>query len=912
MNKQLFVWFVLAIFTLKATAQTATIKGNVKDIKTGDALIGASVYIPGTTIGTVTDFDGNFILQKVPEGTINLACSFISYQTVTKKNIGVSHVKTTIINFTMAESTVALNDVKVVAKAKRESEVVLLIDQKKSVKIKQSIGAQELAAQGVSDAATATTKISGVSKQNETKGLNIRGLGDRYNSTTLNGLPLPSNNAEFKNIDLELFSTDIVSFIDVEKVSGAYLYGDFAGANVNIVSKTHNGLPFFKIATKTGYNSSLTKADNFYLGDGAGLLGFNNTTVPTTLKTYSFKNSWNPQKKNVYPFTGLSLSGGKTFDVDDAKINVFGSLSFDNEYEYSKLIQRAVNGSDFVRKDLFGEVYKYGTQTTGLLNVNYAWKNNNIYWNSVFLNTSDQQLKNFNANTIIDLADDGGLVRRMTFERNTVWVNQLLGEVNLTPKTAIKWGVAYNSVKNIVPDRRHLTMKDNDSSTVDKKLFATNDQANNNRYFHTLNENEVAINVSGNYKFGEGFADADYRAKITVGYNGKFKDRSFEATQFNHKIVQNYLTNVNRIDSYFNNANLQNNVFQLKVLSNDFITFSTYTGKQVINAGFVDFEYNISDKLLILAGLRAENVYQKITYNTVISKGNNDFKHLKILPSISIRYALNNKSNLRFASGITYTLPQFKETAPFIFEGITDVSIGNPYITPSTNYNGELKWEFFPKGSELFSVAVFGKYIKNPINRFVRASAGNEFTYGNTGNWAYLYGVELETKKEIWQQRNSKRIKKLYVGANLTLMKTNQQLNNDKLKNETEGKYTANFNKNKEQLQGTAPWIANANINYKYSWNEAKNSITSALVYRYESDRMYLLGYASLGNQVDKALHHLDFVVKSKWNKFGVNLSVKNILNQDIDRYQENASRNFLVKSYKKGVKFGLGLSYKF
>ncbi|MFA9371687.1 MAG: TonB-dependent receptor domain-containing protein [Labilibaculum antarcticum] len=908
MIKQVFLVLVLSILSIGAFAQKGSATGNVKDGKTGETLIGASVYVDGTTIGTVTDFDGNYILSNIPAGIVTLTCSFISYETLPKENITINKGNSVSIDFVLGSSTVELNDVKVFAKAKRESEVILLLDQKKSAVIKQSIGAQELANQGVSDAAAAATKITGVTKQEGSKGLNVRGLGDRYNTTTLNGLPLPSNNAEFKNIDLELFSTDIIEFVDVQKVSLANLSGDFAGANVNIVSKVHSGDSFLKAGIKSGFNTSISDADKFYLGDGPGMLGFDDFSYSDDLSTYNFESKWNPEEKTLYPDLELSLSGGKTFEFENSKLNAFATLSFENEYSYSELLQRKVNGSDYVRVNLNGEQFKYETQSTAMVNLNYKWKSNNIFFNSFLLNTSEQSLKNLRGN-IIDLADEGAYVRRAGYERNTVLVNQLLGDHKINSKLDLNWGIAYNNVKNIVPDRRHNTLE---NGTDTEKYFATNDQANNNRYFHQLTEDEVAANFDFSLKFGEGFEDADYKGKLTVGYNGKYKTRAFESTQFNHKIIDNRLTDINNIDSYFNNENQQNNLFDLRVLSNNFVTLSTYDGEQIINAGFASLEYNFSPKFLALIGVRVENVFQKIKWNTSLGKDKQDFTELNVLPNISLKYSLTKRANLRFASGITYTLPQFKETAYFLFEGITDVTVGNPYLTPSTNYNGELKWEFFPKPSELFSVAAFGKYIVDPINKFVRASAGNEFTYANTGDWAYLYGVEFEAKKDIFNLRSENSNKKLYATANVTLMKTKQELNTDKIVEQTEGNFNANFNKKEEELQGAAPFIANANLSYKYSWKEGQNTITSSLVYGYVSDRLNLIGYSSLGNQVDKQIHNLDFVIKSKFNQWGLSLSAKNLLDNNIKRIQENETQDWVVKSYKKGIKLSVGLSYTF
>jgi hypothetical protein len=136
------------------------------------------------------------------------------------------------------------------------------MDQKNAVEIKQSIGSQELARKGVSDVATAVTKTSGITKQ-EGSGNIFVGLGDRYNSTTMNGLPIPSNDPEKKNLNLEIFSTDIVEYISIDKVYGGSIYGDFAGGNVDIISKTTKERVFKIIGSKVNTNA-ITEA-NFKL-----------------------------------------------------------------------------------------------------------------------------------------------------------------------------------------------------------------------------------------------------------------------------------------------------------------------------------------------------------------------------------------------------------------------------------------------------------------------------------------------------------------------------------------------------------------------------------------------------------------------------------------------------------------------
>lgn len=918
-------WLVAVSFICTAQAQKGNLSGVVTDIKTGETLVGASVYIEGTTLGAMTDFDGSFTIENIPLGSYKVVCSFISYETQIKERVEIAgeHGKT--INFNLGEAVVKLDDVKIVGRKNRESESVLLLDRKQAATITESIGAQQLAYQGVSDAASAATKVTGITKQEGAKTLNVRGLGDRYNSTTLNGLPFPSNNAETKNIDLSIFSTDIIQYVEVDKVFTSAVYGDFAGANINISSKVFKGNQFIKIGLKAGSNTNVMDADNFYLPDGTTISGFDNYKATPSLNDYHFENSWDPNKESKMLNLGWALSAGRSFNLgDEKKLNTLISLSYDNEYYHSQLVQNRINGSDFFRKQLTGEQFGFKTQTTAMLGINYSTSNSNIYLNTMLLNSSDANLKTLQG-FIFDLAEDGALIRRSDFERTAVWVNQLLGEQKLNNDLDLNWGLSYNRVNNIIPDRRHVSL-DGENATI--KHFTDDNESDYFRYFHEFIEDELAVKAEVTKRFGESVNEVSSRAEFKLGVSGKYKVRDFESTQFNHDIYRNrsifdpnYFVDVsvNNIDQFLNNDNLKKQEFFLKTFFGNTIRPSTYKGTQVIAAAYGSLHYYLSEKWLAVLGLRVENVFQQIEYVTALKPegDDKDFNELQVLPSLSLKYRLNEKNNLRFALGKTYTLPQFTEMALFSFEGITETTQGNPYLYPSSVYNAEIKWEFFPKNGELLSVSTFGKYIIDPINRVVMASASNDFTYANTGDWAYVVGAEIEWQKNIFRKRNESTERSLFLTANLALMATKQELNAEKLARETKDKngnslINVNFNTEKEELEGAAPVIANAALRYKLRWNLNRNSFTTSLVYGYVSDRLYLIGTNTFGNQVDKPLHTLDFVVKSKFNKLGIDISMKNILNPDIERMQENISKDFLVRSYQKGLKFSVSVNYTF
>ena len=223
--KKFTVLFILFI-TAFSYAQTGSIVGKLTDKEyNNEPLAFANVLLKGTTIGTTSDFDGLYELNNLESGTYTIVVSFVGYET---QEIMVTVVtdKVTEVNVPMGASAASLDEVVITTTTKRESETALLMEQKKAVVIKESIGAERLSKIGVSDAATATTKIAGVTKSEGSGDIYIRGLGDRYLSTTMNGLPIPSDDVNNININLSLFSTNMIENVGISKTYTTSSYAD--------------------------------------------------------------------------------------------------------------------------------------------------------------------------------------------------------------------------------------------------------------------------------------------------------------------------------------------------------------------------------------------------------------------------------------------------------------------------------------------------------------------------------------------------------------------------------------------------------------------------------------------------------------------------------------------------------------
>lgn len=912
--KFLLIFLYLLIIS-EANAQTGIIKGIVVEKKTNETIPGANIWIEGSTVGTSSDLEGKFVISAVNPGTYNIKVSFISYETITKENITVLPNQTIELKIELEQVGQMLKGIDIVARVQRDRENILLMEQKRASAIVQRIGSQEISRKGVSDVAGALTKVTGISKIEGSNDIFVRGLGDRYNSSSINGLPIPSNNPEYKNISLDIISTDIVEFINIDKVYNNKIFGDFAGGNVNIVTKDFDDDNFFKFEIGSKINFNTINENNFQVKGGHSAFGFSTTKPVESISEFDFENSLNPI--SVMPLgKSFSLTSGYTHKFGKEKqqrISLYGGLSFDNEFSAKEgIAMGTINNAGVARKDFRMKTMSSTANTTAMFNLGYSQnKNNRVNYNFFLINNASNSSETYRG-TIIDIADNNnGLMIRRIFDRNTIIINQLLGKHTFSKTSEFEWGVSYNTVTNDAPDRLQNTFR----KVGSHYLLGQNQITDNHRYFHRLKENEVAANLNYSHRF-LALNENEYKIELNIGSSTRYKTVDFNSTQYNFRILgdhRNDIVDPYNLDNFFNQQNLENGFFRIETFRGNFqvpnaLDPQVYSGTQFIQGTYLTTILKPTEQFTAILGIRNESISQEIFWNTQLdpSDRNDLLEIFDFLPSITTKYELNKKQNLRFAASKTYTLPQFKERALFIYEEVTEVKLGNPDLYQSDNYNVDLKWEFFPKTSEVISVAAFGKYILNPINEFAITSATNDISYINTGDWGYVTGLEFEIRKEIFSKNNSK----LFAGFNSSYMHTEQELNSEKIQEETI--YMVNFTHERARFTGASDLLINADISYSLNWNNDKNNILATISYNYFSDRIYAIGTNGRGNIIEKPFNTLDFIIKTQFENLEIGLNIKNILNPAIERFQANENANALVTSYKKGIISGIKMSYKF
>ena len=909
-------------FSVAMFAQNGTVTGTILDKEfNNEPLPFANIVIKGTKQGTSTDENGKFSISLKP-GNYTIVIGYLGYETKEIPFTLKANEKK-VINHTLEASGVQLADIEIIQVVSKEKESALLQEQQKAVEIKQSIGAEEISKKGIGDVAAAVAKTSGISKQEGSSDIFVRGLGDRYNSTTMNGLPLPSNNPSTKNISLDVFSTDIVEYIGIDKTFNYKNYGDFAGANVDIVSKTYKGSGMIEVGSGMNANSNAISQNKFYLQDGPSFNGFSNQPIPNNpLASYNFTTSWDKQAATPIG-SSFYLRGGDSYSVgSNGKLSFFLNTSFDNNYNYKEGVRRGgVEASQGVAyKDLFRKAYEYQTSSNAMANINYKINSNhNIKLNTMYINSTSQKHEEFTG--VIDIFDaapnGGGYLTRSTFERTSLLINQLLGNHTFSDRINLDWGLSYNMMTNVIPDRMQNTFvpSDNDNPTTSPLIVSNLNKSDNHRFFQEMTDDELAGNFTLSYKFGKTTEDK-YKGKFIAGYSARYKEINFDATQFNFKINSQQIIDLNNIDGYFNQNSFNLGYFDIQTFRGGLsapnaLDPQNFNGQQIISAGFGAIEYQFTPKLFVIAGFRSEYIIQDIFYSTSLKSGKKLSDTMEYLPSLTAKYEISEKQNIKFAASKTYTLPQFKERAPFLFEEVGQSFFGNENLYNSTDYNFDLKWEMYPKNGEVISFTGFGKYIQNPINQVTVASATNDISWVNTGEKAIGLGIEGEWRKNIISRENSTTGEKtnLGFGLNVSYLFTNQDLDTQKVIEENPGISVAFTNKD-SRLTGASDLLVNSDISFNKDFKNDK-SLTATLAGGYFSDRIYALGVTGKGDLVDSEVITLDFVLKYKINKnIGFGFSAKNLTDPTIERTQD--IQNVVVDSYKKGRNFSISMKYSF
>lgn len=930
-----FLFFTLFICVIGFSQNSGTITGVLLDKDSNNQpLPFANILIKGTKIGANTDIDGKYTITAAP-GNYTVQFSFLGYETV-EVPVTVVANQTVELNSSLGSGSYKLKDVVIKSSGGREKETALLLEQKNSTVIKQSIGAQEMSRKGVSDVEEGLTKITGITKVGS-RGLFVRGLEDRYNNLLINDLSAPTNNPFSKIVPLDLFPTNIVGVIDVYKTFNPNIYGDFAGGTFNIqTSKVNKSVT--KLNVGFGYTTG-NSLNEFLLSQDAettkGFLGFNGseralpsflgeTATRQTFTTDQALNSVSNDKgfsvsENKSPLnTSINLLHAEKFNLNNNKIfSYLLSINYDNNFAIREGVDRTIDlqtsGSKYVNNFITTD-YRFKTTNSALIGLNYSADRLKLSFNTLYIRTTLNSIKD-------QYGQSGGtaiqntLIRTNQLDKSDYLNAQLLGEYAITEdkNQTIKAGASFATTKYEQPDRKFFTgIKESDD------MISTSYGANNFlRQYLTVDGNSFySIMAEYNLKFGKN----NKQNKLTVGYNGNgsIMESSYRFVASNGN---GFSSGINNIDDQIINDILAN-----KVVFNE-SSNATYKVKldEMTNAGYANLFLKFGEKLEMNAGIRFENALKETHYRT-LGSFDAPFKILKydntyFLPSLNLKYLVTESSNIRLAASKTYTRPVIMESFPISYINADGTSTqGNSILKNSDNYNGDLKYELFPTAKEMIAFGLFGKHIINPIEKtFVsNATTGTVTTFLNSEN-ANLFGLEAEFILGL--ERINENLANFSWGFNATLMSSKVTISPTSESIDEDGIITVKPSIETHQsrsLQGASDWLVNSDLKYEFDFsNDWSNTVS--LVYGVFGKRIFAVGTNGQDHTYELPVQQLDLVWGSKVSEhFDIKFTADNLLNplRKLEFGNEGTIKideeSLLASSYKKGIGFSLKIGYTF
>ncbi len=883
------------LLTLSATTalvQAENIKGTVVDKTTKEPLIGATIQVAGTTMGTITDFDGKFELPELENKAYTLIISYVSYQT---QEIQVDATKPQSLEVTLSSDDKQLNEVTVVARKNLEGEKALLLERKKASVAVENIGSKEMSVKGISNVEEGVKKITGISIASAGQ-LIVRGLGDRYSTTTLNGLPIASPNPDNKLIPLDLFPTSTVKNITVSKVYEANTFADYSGAHIDISTKESTGGDFFNIGFNMGgqFNTllqdfyTMDRAQSLFKNPGidSRFINMEKTDFETAVKNENpFNTTFDVKKRISLPNFSGNIAGGKDWEVGGQTLSLLASFTASNGEQttrdaFFRTLEAGGSTLDRFNYDSYAQELKLGA----LANLSYTLRTADHIGYTFFY--SRNIVDTYMRREGIDYEDHNLIGNNNTTHIYSLQNHQINGHHEFGKQWELNWSGSYSKTESNEPDRRQLMFeKDGD----ELKLFKLNRQETM-RYFGALNEEEWVGDIRSIYRFDE-------KNFLRFGAVYKDKQRDFNSTRFyynlsklNPEITDTYITS-----SFMGYDNVQNGTI---VINRDQQPKDQYEAGHTIYAAFAETEYYPMDNFLLNIGLRYERSEQWVNYATDGGQAKrNELNTNDLFPAVNMKYTLDPSNSLRLSVSRTVTRPSFIEMAPFLYQesyGSSQIR-GNADLKNGYNYNLDLRYEFFDSNNvnNMIALTGYGKILQDPIERTQTLSGGaavHSFQNASTGVAA---GLEVELRRELTRD--------IRVGVNGSFMYTNVKLPEDG------GAYT----NAQRALQGASPYLVNADISYTPTIRNEK-PLTATLLYNLQGPRIHAVGISGLGDEKQLPVHTLDFVASYQLNNhFSLKLEVTDLLNQDIVFKQETKNGdNLEVERFKRGTGFEIGFSY--
>lgn len=894
--------------------------GVITDTTSKEPLLDATVSVVGTAQKATADLDGRFRLELSP-GAHELRIWYEGHQARRIQAITVVAGAVQRVNVGLDPDKAVVEEVvEVEVTPDRATPTAQLALRRNAASVGDAVSAQEIARSPDRNAADAAKRVVGATVVGG-KYVFVRGLGDRYSNSLLNGTPLPSPEPDRQAVPLDLFPAIILSDITVAKTFTPDIPGDFAGGSVRINTRELPDHFIFQATLSAGFNTQSTFADRLsYTGSSTDWLGIDSgarafprevpdykivrlgaksgggTITPEELTFYGRKINSPMSSTQTVNLPNLS---GSVVVGDTLRFGVAQELGYTVALTYGRKFSRRSGeiirtfDPDPLDTSILAVRNDY-TAETGLDQVSWGGygsatykpsKNHKITFTGLHSRSSDKEARQIDGTS----GDAEGTTSdtRLRFVSRSLTFTQLAGthKIEAADGALLDWNLALSYATSDEPDTRE-TIYSRDPGTG---ISAWDTGALSGSHFFGR---QRETSYGGGLHWTQPLRKGDLFTKLRAGGLVGVKARTFDSRRFRYTKVRlaDLAVFEQGADKLFSNQN----VGPALEVQEDTRPNDAYTAGQNVYAGYVMVDTWLASRLRVILGARVEASRQNMdSFNPfdATDRVATELSPTDFLPSVSVVVKASKESNLRVSATRTVARPQLRELSPFIFTdyfGAREIT-GNPNLKGTSIYNGDVRFELFPAAGEVVAVSGFYKQFYDPIETTIVPVGQGIVSYQNAKG-ARMVGAEIEARKGLGFI--SPVVKDLGILANLTLVYSRVELD------ATIGAQQTN---QVRPLAGQSPYVVNAGLDYS---NETTGT-RARFLYNVFGPRIAQVGSQRRPDIYEEPRHVLDVTVAQRVAKHvDLKLSAENITDASVKQTQGTnaAGEENVVSEYKLGA----------
>lgn len=854
-----------------------------------------------------------------------------------------------------ADEDAAIEEVVVTANRLKGSATAVLEERKQQAFVADILGAEQIARNGDGDAASALRRVTGLTLV-DGKFIYVRGLGERYSSTQLNGAMVPSPDPTRNVIPLDLFPSAIIESLSVQKSYSPSMPAHFGGGNVDIRLKTIPEQFVFNMSGSLGANSKDSDDAISYNGGGNDWRGKDDGTrgVPQSLanlwdkRTFlndisdednraiaaDINRDFDVKRQSVGPQGSFDLSVGDTWEIDDFRLGTMISTGYSNEWAVSEQYE----GQDFRNEDDkwvlvrgFDKVNstEHQVKWSGMANFGIDYqRNHRIDMSTLILHDTRDQLKEKFGNTNNVLLSDGLRVRdvNVLYEERQLIINQIKGMHTFPQWNFAGFDWKYSDAKSnrYAPgnvETRFIMADANEDGVFDINSESELRRGRTASRYSYQDLDDSVEDVAWNFSLPLSIDKWEIELKTGADYIEKLRRASARRFDVNTLAFDGADLSGSRVNDILTDDLITNGNVTDRILRDTTIDGDDYEAAQKIDAYYFEADFFFDERWRVSGGVRWEDFRQVVVglktngqFDIPDDASAEDFKALvfkedELYPALALTYVYSPTMQFRLSYGETTVRPDLREVANSTYlDPLTlDPIRGTPGLRPTQMKNYDFRWEWYQDNGDNLSVALFYKDMVNPIESVQSPSQdGPALIVMANAETGEVYGTEIEFLKglqfindwglgDFWGNA--------FLSGNVTISDSEININTQRVVEQTG--VSAAITNPVRRLTGHSEWVVNVQLGY----DSSDGNHSTSLVYNVSGERIILPGIEGIDDTMENPFHSLD-VVYSWFPTYSskVKFKVQNLLNQD----KELEFSNTLRRSETKGVGFGVSYSVGF